>query len=136
MISYQQLERHYDLTRERKIVSRPSLKVIQTVRRGQPIDERAKYDQVVIKTVRALSIRMNNPLTMIDDIGGIMNGILAYYRSQSDLTVNIEGVCLVPSEGFEEKNKLFLDQIIVCLLYTSDAADDLLCVDLGGRRII
>ena len=23
----------------------------------------------------------------------------------------------------------------VCLLYTSDAADELLCVDLGGRRI-
>src|SRR5665213_4541003 len=23
-----------------------------------------------------------------------------------------------------------------CLLYTSDAADDLLCVDLGGRRIV
>ena len=22
-----------------------------------------------------------------------------------------------------------------CLLYTSDAADDLLCVDIGGRRI-
>src|SRR5450756_814378 len=28
------------------------------------------------------------------------------------------------------------DSIIICLLYTSDAADDLLCVDLGGRRII
>eukprot|EP00657_Telonema_sp_P-1_P012587 TRINITY_DN9239_c0_g1_i1.p1 TRINITY_DN9239_c0_g1~~TRINITY_DN9239_c0_g1_i1.p1 ORF type:complete len:141 (-),score=33.34 TRINITY_DN9239_c0_g1_i1:5-427(-) len=27
-------------------------------------------------------------------------------------------------------------QSAVCLLYTSDAADDLLCVDLGGRRII
>ena len=26
--------------------------------------------------------------------------------------------------------------IDICLLYTSDAADDLLCVDLGGRRII
>src|SRR5680860_90205 len=26
--------------------------------------------------------------------------------------------------------------IVTCLLYTSDAADDLLCVDLGGRRII
>ena len=25
---------------------------------------------------------------------------------------------------------------VFCLLYTSDAADDLLCVDLGGRRII
>src|SRR5450756_2236045 len=27
-------------------------------------------------------------------------------------------------------------RINACLLYTSDAADDLLCVDLGGRRII
>ena len=27
-------------------------------------------------------------------------------------------------------------QLSPCLLYTSDAADDLLCVDLGGRRII
>ena len=26
--------------------------------------------------------------------------------------------------------------LVACLLYTSDAADDLLCVDLGGRRII
>src|SRR5450756_3026092 len=25
--------------------------------------------------------------------------------------------------------------VVSCLLYTSDAADDLLCVDLGGRRI-
>ena len=29
-----------------------------------------------------------------------------------------------------------LKDINPCLLYTSDAADDLLCVDLGGRRII
>ena len=28
------------------------------------------------------------------------------------------------------------DVAAACLLYTSDAADDLLCVDLGGRRII
>src|SRR5450756_2775546 len=27
-------------------------------------------------------------------------------------------------------------RLATCLLYTSDAADDLLCVDLGGRRII
>ena len=25
---------------------------------------------------------------------------------------------------------------LLCLLYTSDAADDMQCVDLGGRRII
>eukprot|EP00657_Telonema_sp_P-1_P010130 TRINITY_DN4423_c0_g2_i2.p1 TRINITY_DN4423_c0_g2~~TRINITY_DN4423_c0_g2_i2.p1 ORF type:complete len:225 (+),score=54.33 TRINITY_DN4423_c0_g2_i2:175-849(+) len=29
-----------------------------------------------------------------------------------------------------------ISQIMNCLLYTSDAADDLLCVDLGGRRIL
>ena len=32
--------------------------------------------------------------------------------------------------------KFYLMWLLVCLLYTSDAADDLLCVDLGGRRII
>eukprot|EP00657_Telonema_sp_P-1_P003220 TRINITY_DN1792_c0_g1_i1.p1 TRINITY_DN1792_c0_g1~~TRINITY_DN1792_c0_g1_i1.p1 ORF type:complete len:260 (+),score=108.28 TRINITY_DN1792_c0_g1_i1:148-927(+) len=31
---------------------------------------------------------------------------------------------------------VFNPNIYICLLYTSDAADDLLCVDLGGRRII
>eukprot|EP00657_Telonema_sp_P-1_P005553 TRINITY_DN229_c0_g1_i7.p1 TRINITY_DN229_c0_g1~~TRINITY_DN229_c0_g1_i7.p1 ORF type:complete len:160 (+),score=44.11 TRINITY_DN229_c0_g1_i7:143-622(+) len=31
---------------------------------------------------------------------------------------------------------IFLRSHWICLLYTSDAADDLLCVDLGGRRII
>src|SRR5665213_1119912 len=29
----------------------------------------------------------------------------------------------------------FSERFMTCLLYTSDAADDLLCVDLGGRRI-
>ena len=27
-------------------------------------------------------------------------------------------------------------RVYSCLLYTSDAADDMQCVDLGGRRII
>ena len=27
-----------------------------------------------------------------------------------------------------------INDTLICLLYTSDAADDLLCVDLGGRR--
>src|SRR5450756_2251078 len=31
---------------------------------------------------------------------------------------------------------MVIDAANGCLLYTSDAADDLLCVDLGGRRII
>ncbi len=29
-----------------------------------------------------------------------------------------------------------MEYISTCLLYTSEAADDLLCVDLGGSRII
>src|SRR5680860_980059 len=39
-------------------------------------------------------------------------------------------------EGFAEFGHTFSDTYYGCLLYTSDAADDLLCVDLGGRRII
>ena len=31
---------------------------------------------------------------------------------------------------------MMVSPLSTCLLYTSDAADDLLCVDLGGRRII
>src|SRR5680860_1883373 len=41
--------------------------------------------------------------------------------------------------GFSDKTTLLSHRVKrhnPCLLYTSDAADDLLCVDLGGRRII
>src|SRR5450756_3251752 len=34
------------------------------------------------------------------------------------------------------QDRLREQRFLTCLLYTSDAADDLLCVDLGGRRII
>src|SRR5450756_2322070 len=43
-------------------------------------------------------------------------------------------VRFVPTGGVGPKN-LAEYLSIPCLLYTSDAADDLLCVDLGGRRI-
>src|SRR5450756_3142233 len=35
-----------------------------------------------------------------------------------------------------QRAEWMLSRVYTCLLYTSDAADDLLCVDLGGRRII
>ena len=35
-----------------------------------------------------------------------------------------------------DEKEYFEDETHTCLLYTSDAADDLLCVDLGGTRII
>mgnify|MGYP003377757392 CR=1 FL=1 len=37
-------------------------------------------------------------------------------------------------EAWEYQEKLF--QELICLLYTSDAADERSSVDLGGRRII
>src|SRR5450756_2623254 len=51
---------------------------------------------------------------------------------------------IIPARDATTEKPIFLDaERIVnlalehnCLLYTSDAADDLLCVDLGGRRII
>src|SRR5450756_3216892 len=49
----------------------------------------------------------------------------------------------LPAEALHETHQFPYELIGVvqgryydCLLYTSDAADDLLCVDLGGRRII
>ena len=61
-------------------------------------------------------------------------------RNQYDLVIT--DVIMPEQDGIEvvvELKKLYPHiRIIVmtCLLYTSDAADDLLCVDLGGRRII
>eukprot|EP01017_Pseudomicrothorax_dubius_P044482 TRINITY_DN7520_c0_g1_i1.p1 TRINITY_DN7520_c0_g1~~TRINITY_DN7520_c0_g1_i1.p1 ORF type:complete len:116 (-),score=25.16 TRINITY_DN7520_c0_g1_i1:113-460(-) len=109
MISYQQLLRNYDMANEKILVSKNDLKVTQTVRKGQPVDERVKYDKVVVKIVKGVPINLNEAQTMINSIGRLMNGVLSNYRAQSDLAVNIEGVCLVPSEGFLEINKLFLD---------------------------
>src|SRR5450756_2373268 len=45
---------------------------------------------------------------------------------------------LFAAECSLDKNVQVVPQLLLsydCLLYTSDAADDLLCVDLGGRRI-
>ena len=42
----------------------------------------------------------------------------------------------VPERPDLRSEPLSSDEFKTCLLYTSDAADDLLCVDLGGRRII
>ena len=55
-------------------------------------------------------------------------------------------LCVACSEQHDHKGKtplveldgnfLYREDLQSCLLYTSDAADDLLCGDLGGRRLI
>ena len=42
---------------------------------------------------------------------------------------------IVPVAAQIDRESRFPKDILNCLLYTSDAADELLCVDLGGRRI-
>ena len=48
------------------------------------------------------------------------------------------GIALEQEWGSFRFNIFYFTGMIgtTCLLYTSDAADDLLCVDLGGRRIL
>ena len=71
------------------------------------------------------------------------HGLAIVYFLQTDVVKTLleKGfrVVILTDDGVTEKmrerfqfSNLFFD----CLLYTSDAADDLLCVDLGGRRII
>src|SRR5659263_773590 len=63
-------------------------------------------------------------------------------KAQGDLDVDchhtVEDVGIVLGQIFKEAlgDKTSIKRYGTCLLYTSDAADDLLCVDLGGRRII
>ena len=56
------------------------------------------------------------------------------YKIGNEITFNHPGRVIFPEvpESLISKPTL----VWLCLLYTSDAADDLLCVDLGGRPII
>ena len=57
-------------------------------------------------------------------------------RSRSASNFNTDDLREIVRICKENNIKSYLTLNTVCLLYTSDAADDLLCVDLGGSRII
>ena len=59
--------------------------------------------------------------TLLDSSSGIYAHALALAAHRHGLKCHIVGSTTVDE---------------TCLLYTSDAADDMQCVDLGGRRII
>ena len=67
------------------------------------------------------------------DLDTLVKGVL-----NSERTLLAKAITLIESNA--EKHFLqgqeLIQKLLPCLLYTSDAADDLLCVDLGGRRII
>ena len=64
------------------------------------------------------------PLVALDPFAG-------FAESKADNSAGAAGAINV---RVKSKGRIILS--VTCLLYTSDAADDLLCVDLGGRRII
>eukprot|EP01017_Pseudomicrothorax_dubius_P013254 TRINITY_DN1576_c0_g2_i1.p1 TRINITY_DN1576_c0_g2~~TRINITY_DN1576_c0_g2_i1.p1 ORF type:complete len:457 (-),score=59.73 TRINITY_DN1576_c0_g2_i1:95-1465(-) len=121
MISLEQLKRHYDLDKAQSLISKPEMKLLRTVRKSQRSDqERSKPQEVVIKTMKGLEIRLDNAKSIVEDIGRIINGVLAYHCAQSDLCVKIEDFCLAPSKGLGQQNILFLDQIIVLEYFGKD----------------
>src|SRR5450756_3134394 len=61
---------------------------------------------------------------------GVITAVERGLSSDGAAAVEAGGLTCLPA--FCDLHAHFRD----CLLYTSDAADDLLCVDLGGRRII
>src|SRR5450756_2745641 len=82
-----------------------------------------------------------------DPDGGVVRLLADKRRDQTheaaELDLDVEAACLVRSAAGRERvlprwsdHELHQPRLRCCLLYTSDAADDLLCVDLGGRRII
>eukprot|EP00657_Telonema_sp_P-1_P007784 TRINITY_DN27995_c0_g1_i1.p1 TRINITY_DN27995_c0_g1~~TRINITY_DN27995_c0_g1_i1.p1 ORF type:complete len:145 (+),score=44.58 TRINITY_DN27995_c0_g1_i1:140-574(+) len=53
-----------------------------------------------------------------------------------DCVANAAVYCEVLTQNCVIKDPNNGDKVEICLLYTSDAADDLLCATLGGRRSI
>src|SRR5659263_195869 len=75
-----------------------------------------------------------------DDFDPLYQSFLELYGKHKtfffDEIQNIQGWERFISRMIDSGFKFFITGSNARLLYTSDAADDLLCVDLGGRRII
>ena len=66
-------------------------------------------------------------------------GLGDVYKRQVDTQSrgeSLQGAAHVPIGNGQVAIGIERGHVVVCLLYTSDAADDLPCVVLGGRRIL
>src|SRR5450756_3252715 len=88
---------------------------------GNPI---MSDDGIGVQAVRYLEGRLPDNVELME--GSVYCADLLPFPENRRKVVFIDGI-----DAGSEPGTLFR-----CLLYTSDAADDLLCVDLGGRRII
>ena len=65
-----------------------------------------------------------NPMSILTGLSVVVNSMKMAQRDE---------VILLAYVKFMEQN---MKKLITCILYTSDAADNLLCVDFGCRRLI
>ena len=66
----------------------------------------------------------------------IRNGCVNYFSADSGQEVTNADTLEAFFAGTDVRVERYEPHPGRCLLYTSDAADDMQCVDLGGRRII
>src|SRR5680860_1830248 len=83
--------------------------------------------RVPILYVEAVPVRIDS-LGQVELVGVLLRGS----ATTGELTRTLVSGRVMHGESVREALLRNLEKD--CLLYTSDAADDLLCVDLGGRR--
>src|SRR5450756_1355447 len=106
-----------------------------------PLLERAQRDGVTWQALAETEIALfREDMTALGVIApdhyiGAIEGVPSVVKAVTKLLSGGTAYCvdLPEGEGIAGAGDIYFD-LSSCLLYTSDAADDLLCVDLGGRR--
>src|SRR5659263_723273 len=100
-----------------------------------------KADATADLVYRACPMHLLEPMELIKDLkpGQVLEILTDYDGALEDIPAwcakHGQEFMGISEDACGDCYKLYIKKLS-CLLYTSDAADDLLCVDLGGRRII
>ena len=106
----------------------------QVARYEGPVDTQASFNLTLLNfdSIRPLlGLSLNRPTG-----NTYLPGNQRFTRMDADLVDIGSYVCSVYTNWNKSHGEVNNLENSACLLYTSDAADDLLCVDLGGRLII
>ncbi len=98
-----------------------------------------RRSQKIFKTVKPSTIERMTPPSLNGDVSLFL--CIGVNHLEGDVRSS-RSMWLTPLQDTRSKSveigKIFtdLDPLPTCLLYTSDDADDMQCVDLGGRLVI